>query len=434
MNKKYLLLMSLFTALMLFFGCNAEPQVKTLKIWDTMGPDELVTLQSIVDDFQKLHPDCNIEIEKVPFADAQDKFELAVNAGQGPDLFRCEIAWTPLYADLGMLLPLEDKVEDELLDDFLAVPLAYNYYQDQLWGLPEVTDCLALMYNKKLFKQAKKAIPALKSPDQWADYNEFTASSVLLNQWMKKQNPDSWAMFLRGDPYFVQPFVWAFGGELIGEGKSILIDSKESMDGIRAFMKLKDELKLAPAEIDFTNDYDNALRGFKAGRIAMILNGPWATSDILSGEAFDHSKGGNPADFGIASFPKKVRSGSPVGGHNYVLPKNCKDPDLAMEFLLFLVKPENQVRFTLNNNLLPTRQSSYDMLEAMSEDEFPNKALVMAFKNQLDQANVRPVIPEGGKIYKDFTVHFQKIFSGDLSVEEGMHRVAADWKKILNED
>ena len=37
---------------------------------------------------------------------------------------------------------------------------------------------------------------------------------------------------------------------------------------------------------DFANDYGNAQTAFKNGQVAMIVNGPWSTADILQGKEF----------------------------------------------------------------------------------------------------------------------------------------------------
>ena len=56
--------------------------------------------------------------------------------------------------------------------------------------------------------------------------------------------------------------------------------------------------------------------GFKAGDIMCVMNGPWRSADHLSGEAF-----ADPSNLVIAPIPEGTagNTGSPVGGHNYVV-------------------------------------------------------------------------------------------------------------------
>jgi arabinogalactan oligomer/maltooligosaccharide transport system substrate-binding protein len=401
----------------------------TLTFWDTMGPEEQGTLKQLINTYEAANPNVRIKLDAVPFADAQAKFEFAATANVAPDILRCEIAWTPLYADLGFLLPLETLVNRAELADFLAAPLFYTLYGGHLWGIPQVTDCLAIFYNRRLLKAALTESPGQGGmPDTWRTYDDFVQTAKTVQVAQKKRGPDYWALFFRGDSYFVQPWIWLFGGGLISEAGEILISSPESVAGLKAFLALKDEHRLAPTEVDFANDYDNAMKGFKSGKYAMIVNGPWAVADVLTGDEFNAAKGGDPAHFGVAVIPPHKGHGSPVGGHNYVLSRNCRDPQAALAFIAFLSRPENQAEFAVRNFLLPTRKSTYALL---AQRNFPGKEIILAFEKQLKLATNRPVIPEGGKLYADFSRYFQKAYRGEMTPEDALNRVADEWKKLL---
>ncbi|MBI3039482.1 extracellular solute-binding protein [bacterium] len=414
----------------MFFLCTFPANgITRLVFWDTMGPDEQRTMKEMVSLFEREFPDIKVKLDSIPFSDAQGKFEFAASANVAPDIFRCEIAWTPLYAELGFLAPLEEMVEKTDLEDFLSAPLNYCVFGGHLWGLPQVTDCLALFYNKKIFSDASVLFRGrVKMPETWKNYDDFIESALLVNSFQKTRGSSYWALFLRGDSYFFQPWLWLFGGGLINEQGEILIDSNESVSGLKAFISLKDQLCLAPSEIDFANDYDNAMKGFKSGKYAMIVNGPWAVSDALSGEEFNPSKGGNPSDFGVAVIPSRKAFGSPVGGHNYVISRNCKNKVAALKFVCFMEKPEVQVEFALRNNLLPTKKKAFSLL---MKKNFVARDVLQAFERQLQVSNNRPVIPEGGKLYSDFTRFFQKAFRGEISPEDAMGKVADEWRKLL---
>ena len=71
----------------------------------------------------------------------------------------------PEFASLGYLYALDgsDLLADE--SDFLATPLSSNKYNGKTYGVPQVTDSLALLYNKKIFTDA--GITA--APKTWAE-------------------------------------------------------------------------------------------------------------------------------------------------------------------------------------------------------------------------------------------------------------------------
>jgi arabinogalactan oligomer/maltooligosaccharide transport system substrate-binding protein len=153
----------------------------------------------------------------------------------------------------------------------------------------------------------------------------------------------------------------------------------------------------------------------------MIINGPWATAEILKGKEF-----AEPKNFGIAPVPAGAKGqGSPVGGHNYVISKSTKYPKEAYKFIEFMNKTENQVKLAKDLRLLPTRKSAYND-PALKSDE-----IFQGFKKQMDVAKNRPVIPEGGQIYKDFTPQVEAVVSGKISPEQALNNVAEAWKKLL---
>lgn len=384
----------------------------TVTFWSTMNDEESVTLKEMVDAFEKENKDIKVKLEKIPFDGAQNKFKTAAQAGNGPDVLRSEIAWTPEFAALGLLEPLDHYFTDQ--SDFLDVPLRYSKWNNHTWSVPQVTDALALLYNKKLFADA-----GIKEAPKTMD--EFEQDAIKLT----KQGQDKWGFYGRQtDAYFFQPFMWAFGGGLISEDKKIEVNSPGSVKALEFLLKLRDVDKVFPNEFDAANEYTNAMEAFKSGRAAMIINGPWATADILKGEQFK-----NPDNLGIASIPAgpEGKTGSPVGGHGYVIYAGSKVKDASYKLIQFLSKPENQAKFALKNGLLPTRKSAYEIAEVKAD------RIISDYKNVLDHATNRPVIPEGGQIYTSFTPEIQAAFKGSKTPQQALDSVADAWKKLLGQ-
>src|SRR5439155_18677924 len=148
-------------------------------------------------------------------------------------------------------------------------------------------------------------------------------------------------IFIRGDSYFIQPWIWAYGGDLLNySGKTILIANKNSVAGLSAYPKLFHS-RCAFPDKDFANDYGNMQTAFKNGQVAMIVNGPWSTADILSGPAFKAS-----SNLGVAPVPKgPAGQGSAVGGHSWVIGRNTSHLDEAYTFIQGLSQSPQQAQF-----------------------------------------------------------------------------------------
>ena len=75
----------------------------------------------------------------------------------------------------------------------------------------------------------------------------------------------------------------------------------------------------------------------------------------------------------------------------------------AYKLIQFLTKASSQATFASKNNLLPTRRSAYQNSAVKSNP------IISAFLQQMLVARARPVLPEGGAIYTDFTPNVQKV-------------------------
>jgi arabinogalactan oligomer/maltooligosaccharide transport system substrate-binding protein len=247
------------------------------------------------------------------------------------------------------------------------------------------------------------------------------ATMAQLTQWCTKLGRGK-GIFLRADSYWTQAWIWAYGGNLVDlPKKQILVADKSSVAGMDAYKKLFSASCAFPNR-DFANDYGNAQTAFKNGQVAMIVNGPWATADILSGPAFRSS-----SNLGVAPIPKGPggKQGSPVGGNGFVLSRNVADKDAAFKFIYWLTQPAQQAVFAEKNNLLPSRQSAYK-LAAVRKNR-----IIVDFLAQMRVATARPVDPRAGQIYSDFGPNVQRILQNRVSVAKGLEAVAEAWKSKL---
>ncbi|MBC7475102.1 MAG: extracellular solute-binding protein [Candidatus Sericytochromatia bacterium] len=381
-----------------------------ITFWHTHNDQETNTLKEIVDDYEKLHTNIKVELQQIPFSDAENKYKTVAQAKDAPDIFRAEISWTAEFASLGYLMALDMYMTDEYRKQFLSAPLKYNYYDNHYWGVPQVTDCLVLLYNKKIFKDANLEVP--KTSD------ELVSTGKKLTDISKNK----YAFFYRGDPYWFLPFLWSFGGGMVDDNKKILINNEDSVKALQYLIDLRIKDKIIPEVVDFANDYDNQQTGFKTGKYAMIINGPWSTSDILGGEEFK-----NPSNLGITRIPAGPKGfASPIGGHNYVIANNSKHLQESWDLINFLTKPENQAKFALRNNLLPTRLATYELPEVKKNH------IIGDFKYVLEAANNRPVIPEGGALFVDLKQPYQAALLGEKSTKNALDEVANSWQKLFS--
>jgi arabinogalactan oligomer/maltooligosaccharide transport system substrate-binding protein len=379
----------------------------TVTFWDTSdATNEAPKFKALTKKFTDSHPNIKVTYVNVPFSEAREKFRTAAQGNSGaPDVLRSEVAWTPDFADQGFLADLTSAAGDT--GDFLPVPLSSNQLDGKLYGIPQVTDAPALLYNKAYLQKA-----GVEAPTSW---EELTTAAAKI----KAANPGvDAALFLQSGGYFALPFVYSEGGDLLDvKNTKITINSPEATKGVQDAVGL---VKSGAAKADTTSDsYNNMMKAFKDGKTAMIINGPWSIADIKTGKAFS-----DPTNIGIANTPAgdSGKSGSPVGGHNYVIYSQSKVQDAAAEFIKYMATAESQAFLAKELGLLPTRKSAYDLPDVQSNP------VVTAFKAVMEKATARPWIPEGGDLFAALDQEYPKALSGKESPQDALNNVAKAWK------
>ncbi|WP_019813316.1 extracellular solute-binding protein [Saccharomonospora saliphila] len=374
----------------------------TVTWWDTSdATTEAPAFRELVSRFEDKYPNIDVEYVNVPFDGADDKFKTAAQSGDGaPDVMRADVGWTPTFAALGYLQPLDDTPALAGADDYLPVPMRSTTYEGRTYGVPEVTDTLALLYNKDHFEQAGIDAP----PATWSELRDTAAA-------LEEAVPGTTGFFANADSYFLLPFVYGEGGDYVDmERKKVTLDSPEVRSAIETVQDLTAD-GIGTTDTS-ANKYTNMQNGFKSGSVSMILNGPWSVSDTLSGEAFSDAD-----NLGVAPVPAGPKGqGGPVGGHNLVV--YAGSPDLAASYLFvkFLNSAESQAYIAARNNTLPTRESVY------TDDEVADNRVISEFQGPVEQAVPRPPAPGAGDLYDMFTPFYERILGGQATIDEALRQ------------
>ncbi|MFE7510964.1 extracellular solute-binding protein [Streptomyces sp. NPDC057540] len=383
----------------------------TVTWWDTstVGSEDKV-FKKVAEDFTKQHPKVTVKYVNVPFGEAQNKFKNAAQSGSGaPDVIRSEVAWTPEFADLGYLAPLDGTPALKNQDDFLEQAAASTKYNGKTYAVPQVIDSMGIFYNKKIFKEAGVEVP--KTVD------ELKSVSAKI-----KQKTGKTGLYLRGDDaYWFLSFLYGEGGDLVdAPNKKITVDNAA---GVKAFKVVKDLVDSGAAKTDATDGWNNMQTAFKDGKVAMMINGPWAVADTYAGKEFT-----DKANLGIAPVPAgSGGQGAPQGGHNLAVYAGSKNLDASYAFAEYMTSAETQAKISTELSLLPTRQSVY-----IKPDVATNE-MITFFKPVVDKAVERPWIPETGSLFAPLVTEYTKVLTGQTTPETGAKTVGDGYRKLLKD-
>ncbi|MEU2456666.1 extracellular solute-binding protein [Streptomyces sp. NPDC012473] len=381
----------------------------TVTWWDTsnVGSEDKV-FKKIAEGFEKKHPKVDVKYVNVPFGEAQNKFKNAAQAGSGaPDVIRSEVAWTPEFADLGYLAPLDGTAALKDDSDFLKQAAASTKYKGKTYAVPQVIDSMGIFYNKKMFADA-----GVEPPAKIADL-KTVAEKI-------KKKTGKTGLYLRGDDsYYFLSFLYGEGGDLVdADAKTVTVDNAA---GVKAFGVVKDLVDSGTAKTDATDGWENMMQSFKNGDVAMMINGPWAVADTLTGKEFT-----DKANLGISTVPAGTAGqGAPQGGHNLGVYAGSKNLDASYAFVEYMTSVEAQAQTAGELNLLPTRTSAYSKKEAV------NSEIVQFFKPVVETAVERPWIPETGSLFAPLNVEYNKVLTGQTTPEKAAKATGDSYRKLL---
>ena len=151
---KNILKAAVTTAALLASAGYAAAQAQNVIWWDFLGGGDGVRMKSLIDDFNKEHPDVQIEATTlewgVPF---YTKVRTSAGVGEGPDVMTYHLSRVPIALDEGVLSPItdEDLANAGLTkEDFFPRSIEAASSDGTLYAIPFDIHALVLYYNKDL--------------------------------------------------------------------------------------------------------------------------------------------------------------------------------------------------------------------------------------------------------------------------------------------
>jgi arabinogalactan oligomer/maltooligosaccharide transport system substrate-binding protein len=286
----------------------------------------------------------NVALELLNVPDLNQKVNVAIPAGQGPDV----IAWVNdqigKNAELGVIQPLGDKGIDRayLEQNFVDTAVNAMEYQDKIWGVPESMESIAFIYNKDLVSEDK--LP--KSTDELLQKaKEFNQANQGKYYFVYQAGSAA------GDAYHNAPWWYGNGAFYVDEEGKVGLASPEST---RAGELLKQFSTIMPAQIDA--DVSRAL--FTEGNAAIWMTGPWSIADV--------EKAG--INYGIATIPQISASGKPgqpfVGVKTMMLAEGAKNQESALNLMKYYGSKEFQAKLAQANKQVPANKAAQEQVKS----------------------------------------------------------------------
>ncbi|WP_367323688.1 extracellular solute-binding protein [Streptomyces sp. HUAS ZL42] len=384
----------------------------TITWWDTSNAtNEAPTYQALVKEFEAANKDIKVKYVNVPFDQAQNKFDTAAGSKGAPDVLRSEVGWTPAFAKKGYFLPLDGTEALADQSNFKSNLIEQAKYDGKTYGVPFVTDTLALVYNKQLFTKAG----ITEAPKTWDDLKKAAATIK------DKTGVDGY--WGSTQAYYAQTFLYGEGTDTVDAGaKKITVNSDAAKKAYGTWLSLFDGKGLHKA--DTTADaYAHIQDAFVNGKVAAIVQGPWEITNFYKGTAFK-----DKANLGIATVPagSTGKAGAPTGGHNLSIyaGSDSAHQKAALKFVNFMTSAKSQASIALKNSTLPTRDDAYTA-------EVKADPGIAGYQGVLAAAQPRPALPEYSSLWGPLDTELPKIAGGKESLDKGLSNVEVAIAKLV---
>jgi arabinogalactan oligomer/maltooligosaccharide transport system substrate-binding protein len=328
----------------------------TLTIWHDWSGAYLQAKQALVQQYESLHP--NVHINLVNQTD-DTKTIAAIKNGSGPDIVQDPVDHVGSLAAAGVIVPIDQYESASALTGTYTQTAAQSVeYAGHVYGIPEVTEILTIMYNKNL-------ISASQIPTTTDDMFTFEKT-------YSQQHPGSYGIVWDvNNVYDDAGFFYAYGATLMDANGNSTISSQA---GINADTYIAQYNQVLPKDING----QTATALFNEGKAAAIIDGPWAYTGY--GAAI-----GN-ANLGFATLPTVNSTGKPVepfvGGKAFMLTKAAKNPALAIDFMKFFTNASNQAAMCTTTGEIPSNTA------AGQSSQITGNTAISAFVQQVQHGGV----------------------------------------------
>ena len=333
-------------------------EAKRIVIWHDKEDAVIAALETYL---ATAAPDLEIIFEKK--TSLTDSLKLVGNdPSAAPDMFIFAHDKVGVFAEMGILAPIEPLLEEGSLENYLPMTLEAATYKDTLYQLPLYFETLLFMYNRRYMQDEE--VPA--TTDELLTYMENNTGRGRYG--FVEQHSTA---------YYSAAWIHGFGGSIIDDSGVPFPDAQAVKDALNYHAKF---VALMPGE----TEYNTVNTLFLEGKADATIGGPWMVPSARAAEI----------DLGIAPMPTVDSTGkalAPYSGVQGIHVLNFaaeQKTDAVKKLLAVLTDPTIGIDLALASGCAPANTLCYD------DERVANDELVQSMRTTAEIAVPMPNIPE----------------------------------------
>jgi maltose/maltodextrin transport system substrate-binding protein len=330
-----------------------------------------------------------------------DSFPVAAQMAKGPDIVIWAHDKVGEWADAGLIAPVQ--ISQEFGNRFFPKAWQAVLHSDQFWGYPIALETVTLIYNKKLLEGSPP-------PTQLSDL-------VALNEKINKEHPGvTTILWDYNNSYYTWGILASAGAYVFAKNgsdydlRNLGVGNRGAVEGLSKIIALI-RAGVLPKSVSYSAVED--LMG--QGKVAMIVSGPWAWSNLIK----------NGIDFGVAPIPGVDKNvGRPfVGVTVAYVNRSSPNQDLIKEFMEHYALTEEALAamYRAKPTGVPAVISIYEKLAK-------DNPLLRQLNAAVEYGQVMPNIPEMGSFFTCVSGALQIATQGRASAQAALQEAEANMR------
>lgn len=330
----------------------------TITIWHDKEDEVAAALQAELD---QLAPDIVVNLERKD--GLTDSLKMVGNdPNAAPDMYFFAHDKIGVYAEMGILAPITDFIDEETLNQYLPMTIEAATYKGEVYQLPLYFETLLFMYNRLYMSD-----------------DEVPQTTEELYSYMQETTQGGHYGFVEqhSTAYYAAGWLHAFDGYILNEAGEPGLNDPNTIKALEYHKKF---VELMPTE----GEYATVNTLFREGKAHSTIGGPWLVPTAREAGI----------DLGIAPMPtvdetgKQIAPYSGVQGIQVLKVAAERKHDAIAKVLEVLTGDQIGISIAQASGCAPAKESCYDD-PTVSQDD-----MVMAMYETAQNAVPMPNVPE----------------------------------------
>ena len=418
------------------------PKEITIVAW-TVGPDEpsvyrFKNLQIAADILNKMLEDvgANVRVKVDGFfwtqswGDYKKRFLLAMQAGEGPDIYLTGHEDVPTHAEAGYIIPLDDYIEeywDLIYEDIIPTLWDACKYKGKTWAIPQDTEARPIYFRKDILRKLGWTEEEINALPEKVKKGEFTLDDLLaVAKEAKDKGLVEWGLVHRASKGwdYIQ-FYLAYGGRLWDPSSGKMVFTKHAwLKWAQFFEKAVKEGVVNPNSL--SGDWKATYHGpFTEGKALFASGGTWHKAEWI--QKFGLTEESFKENIGFMLHPAGESGLKPVTLSHplvYMITSQCKYPKLAFLLITIASLPHINANHAVNSGHLAITYSE------VTDSKYQKDWFLAAVAYMLEYTTFIPMHPKWGEYNDAIYRALSAIETGAATAEEAYKMLEEDVKAL----